>query len=105
MAQEQSKDQNQAQQGQQLQVKVTDEVLKGVYSNMVQVGHTAEEFILDFMDLFPPTGIVAARVIVSPGHAKRIAAALADNIKKYEEQFGSIKPSEGPSHQVGFRTE
>jgi hypothetical protein len=88
-----------------LQVKVTDEVLKGVYANMVQVGHTPEEFILDFINLFPPTGIVSARVIISPQHAKRIAAALLDNVKKYEEQFGAIKASTAPEHKIGFRTE
>jgi hypothetical protein len=92
-------------QGQQLQVKVTDEVLKGAYANMVQVGHTGEEFILDFMNLFPPAGIITSRVIVSPGHIKRIALALADNIKRYEEQFGTIKPGEAPDHKIGFRTE
>ena len=88
-----------------MQVKFTDEVLKGVYANMVQVGHTPEEFILDFMNIFPPSGVVNARVILSPGHMKRLAAAMADNIKKYEEQFGVIKPSEIPQHKVGFRTE
>lgn len=92
-------------QQQQMQVKVSDEVLKGVYANMVQVGHSPEEFILDFMNLFPPAGVVGARVIVSPGHAKRLAAALADNIKKYEEQFGPIKASDGPNQKIGFRTE
>jgi len=90
---------------QQLQVKVSDEVLKGVYANMLQVGHTPEEFILDFMNLFPPAGVMSARVIVSPTHAKRIASALADNIKKYEEQFGVIKVSEVPNQKIGFRTE
>jgi len=98
----------------QLQIKMTDEVLPGVYANMVQVGHTPEEFILDFMNLFPPTGIVTSRVIVSPGHMKRIAAALQDNIKKYEEQFGTIKPANtqgaptttsSADHKYGFDTE
>src|SRR6185503_2077894 len=76
---------------QQIQVKVTDEVLKGVYGNMVQVGHTPEEFILDFMNIFPPSGIITSRVVISPAHMKRIVAALADNLKRYEDQFGSIK--------------
>jgi hypothetical protein len=102
-----------ASQGGQLQVKVTDEVLKGVYANMVQVGHTPEEFILDFMNLFPPTGIITSRVVISPGHMKRIVAALADNLKRYEQQFGSIKtgaPSSDPTitsssdHRIGFDT-
>ena len=90
---------------QQLQVKITDDVLKGVYANMVQVAHGPEEFILDFMNLFPPSGIVSSRVIMSPGHMKRFVAALQDNLKRYEEQFGKIKESQAPHHQIGFRTE
>jgi hypothetical protein len=95
----------QEQSGSQIQVKMSDEVLKGVYANMVQVGHSPEEFILDFMNLFPPTGIVSARVILSPAHAKRMVAALEDNLKKYEEQFGKIKEGSVPDHKIGFRTE
>jgi len=41
-------------------------------------------------------------MIVSPGHAKRIAAALAENIKKYEEKFGKIEGSEAPEGKIGF---
>lgn len=92
-------------QEQQMQVKVTDEVLKGVYSNMMQVAHTPEEFILDFMNIVPPAGILNARVIIAPAHMKRIAAALEDNLKRYEEQYGKIKVSEGPEKKFGFRTE
>src|SRR5574340_372427 len=91
--------------GQQIQIKANDEALKGVYANMVQIGHTAEEFILDFMNIFPPAGILSSRVIISPSHMKRIAAALQDNLSKYEQQFGKIKESENPQHRVGFRTE
>ncbi len=97
--------QNNEQAQQQIQVKASDEILKGVYANMVQVGHTGEEFILDFMNIFPPTGILASRVVLSPAHAKRLAAALLDNVKKYEAQFGSIKLADTPEHKIGFRTE
>lgn len=74
----------------QFQVKAGDEILKGAYANMVQVGHTPEEFILDFMNVFPPAGMLTSRVIVSPAHMKRICAALAENLKSYEQQFGAI---------------
>lgn len=92
-------------QQQQMQVKVTDEVLRGVYANMVQVAHTPEEFIIDFMNLFPPSGIITSRVVVSPAHMKRIAQALAENIKRFEEQFGKIAESTAPQQNFGFRTE
>src|SRR6185437_10977565 len=76
--------------GQQIQVKISDEVLKGVYSNKAQIGHTSEEFVMDFMSIMPPAGIVNARVIVSPSHFKRLLAAMQDNLKKYEDQYGTI---------------
>jgi hypothetical protein len=79
----------------QMGIKIPDEVLKGIYSNMMQVFHTKEEFVLDFMSGFPPQGIVSARVIVGPSHLKRITAALADNLKKYEERFGTINVEPG----------
>lgn len=70
---------------------------------MMQVMHTQEEFVLDFLNIFPPTGVLNARVIISPGHMKRIVAALADNLAKYEAQFGAMKPSEAPtSNAIGF---
>ncbi len=40
------------QQQQQIQIKVKDEDLKGAYSNLMQILHTKEEFILDFFLLF-----------------------------------------------------
>jgi len=66
------------------------ELIGGVYSNNMAVSHTREEFIMDFLMLTPPSGAVTARVIVSPGHIKRIARAIQENISKYEQEFGSI---------------
>ena len=94
-------EQNQ-QQGQQLQIKVKDEDLKGAYSNMMQIVHTKEEFFFDFFLNAMPQGMLASRVIVSPSHAKRIALALAENVKKYEEKFGPIMQSEVPDEKIGF---
>lgn len=91
--------------GGQIQVKITDEVLKGVYANMAQVAHSPEEFVVDFMNLIGGAGIVTARIIVSPSHMKRIAAAMAENVKRYEEQFGEIKGGSDVQPHIGFRTE
>jgi len=43
-----------------------------------------------------PDGALTARVIVSPGHVKRIFNALSENIKNYEEKFGTIRLAETP---------
>ena len=80
----------------QMRVKITDETLRGVYANQMVVSHTKEEFILDFVNLFPPEGIVNARIIISPGHLKRVIRALADNVRKYEERFGEIREAAEP---------
>ena len=87
----------------QIQIKASDEAVKGVYANMVQVMHTPEEFVLDFLSVYPPAGSLNARVIVSPSHMKRLIAALADNLAKYEKQFGAVKASDAPTTApIGF---
>ena len=93
------------QQPQQVQIKASDADLKGAYSNMMQVGHTQEEFVLDFFNLVPgsPVGVLASRVIMSPGHLKRMIVALEGNLKNYEDKFGKVSPSEAPDHQIGFK--
>jgi hypothetical protein len=73
-----------------MSVKMPDNVLPGVYSNQMMVSHTREEFVMDFLNLFPPQGVVNARVIVSPGHLKRMIRALRENLSRYETRFGPI---------------
>lgn len=81
-------------------LKVPDGVLPGVYSNQMMVQHTREEFLLDFVNLFPPQGVVTARVIVSPGHLKRMIRALRDNLARYETRFGPIVEAVAPKPDV-----
>jgi hypothetical protein len=78
-------------------VKIPERVLSGVYANQMVVSHTGEEFLLDFVNLFPPEGVVNARVIVSPGHLKRMIRALQDNLRKYEGQHGQIMEAPAPT--------
>jgi len=80
----------------QINIKITDEVMEGRYANMMQVMHTKEEFILDFANVVPPQGIMTARVITSPGHMKRIIKALQVNLDRYEKSFGQINEAEAP---------
>jgi len=75
---------------QELQIQVPPEVQRGVYANQMFATHTQEEFILDFILASQPAGVVNARVIISPTHAKRIVSALQENINNYESHFGKI---------------
>ena len=55
------------------------------------ISHRPEEFMIDWM-LSSPTGThLVSRIIVSPGHVKRIISALTDNLNKYEQKFGKVK--------------
>jgi len=87
---------------QEIKINFPQEIQGGVYANNMVVTHTKEEFILDFIMVAPPMGTVTARVIVSPGHMKRILEALRDNISKYENSFGGIQIAEEPKGKIGF---
>ncbi len=88
--------------GMDVQVSFPEHLKGGVYSNNMVVTHTKEEFVMDFLMVSPPAGTVTARVILSPGHMKRVLAALEDNIRKYEQAFGMIEKSEPPKGRIGF---
>ena len=80
-----------------IQVKISDEELKGRYSNLLRITHTREEFILDFMNFVPPQAVVAARIITNPGHLKRAIRALQENLERYEKNFGAIREAAEPA--------
>jgi hypothetical protein len=90
---------------QQIQVKADDQVLKGSYSNNMQVSHTKEEFVLDFFNILPPAGQLVSRVITNPAHFKRMLQALETNLKNYEQAFGAIPEDDTSSEKkIGFKT-
>ena len=76
----------------QLQVEMDDATAQGVYANLAAMSHTETEFVFDFLFVQPnaPKAKLRSRVISNPLHAKRVLAALADNVRKYEERFGTI---------------
>lgn len=82
--------------GEEIPVKIPDDVLRGIYANQMMVRHSREEFVLDFVSLFPPGGIVNARVVVSPAHLKRMIRALEENLTRYESRFGPVLEAEPP---------
>ena len=77
---------------QNLKLNIHPDVAKGTYSNLVVVSHNPTEIVLDFAQMLPGLegATVRERLIMSPVHAKRLLAALNDNLKKYEQLFGSI---------------
>ena len=82
-------------------IKIGDEEQKGRYSNLLRIAHSREEFILDFINLVPPQGVVTARVVTSPGHLKRIVRALQENLERYESAYGAIQEASDPAPAGG----
>jgi hypothetical protein len=87
-----------------IKVRLPEQIAVGVYANSMMVQHTGDEFVMDFALVVGGTGSVVARVITGPAHAKRIVAALQDNLKRYEAVHGPITGSgPHPPLKVGFQ--
>ncbi len=80
----------------QLNIELPEEISEGIYANLAIISHSHTEFVVDFIRMMPnvPKAKVKSRVILTPHHAKRLMKALADNIKKFETQFGVIDESD-----------
>ena len=94
-------------QNKQLQLNIKPEVASGQYSNLVLITHSHTDFILDFARHLPgmPQPDVCSRIIMAPEHAKRLLAALQENIMRYEREYGQIKiPNQEPRTIAPFGT-
>lgn len=87
---------NNQNQDQNINIQLNEVVAGGVYCNLALVNHSPSEFVLDFIQLMPGVqqAQVRSRVILAPLHAKRVLAALQQNVQNYEAQFGEIKDLE-----------
>ena len=89
------------QEPQQVQINIDPKIARGSYSNMAEIKHSKEEFCLDFYNVFPPMGAMVGRIMVSPGHLKRMISALKDNLDKYERVYGPVQEAEQPPFGFG----
>lgn len=97
--------QNNNEQNQQINIELPEDIAEGIYANFAIIAHSNQEFIVDFVRLMPgaPKAKVKSRIILTPQHAKRLVKALAENIKRYEEQFGAIEDGGNiPPFPMGF---
>lgn len=89
----------------QLQLELDPEVAQGVYSNLAMIIHSHSEFVLDFASMMPglQKAKVKSRVVMAPEHAKRLLAALQENVMRYEQEFGKIEiPNQPPRTATPF---
>jgi len=78
-----------------IEIKFDEKVAEGVFANFANITHSPEEFIVDFLFVnpVPPAGFgkLMSRIIMTPGHMKRLCTAMQENIARYEERFGEIR--------------
>jgi hypothetical protein len=89
------------QNGNQLNIELSEEIAEGIYSNLAIITHSNSEFVVDFIRLMPgvPKAKVKSRIILTPEHAKRLLTALHDNVERFEAINGRIKIQDDP---IGF---
>lgn len=87
-------------QGNKINVALSQEMAEGVYANLAMISHSNTEFVIDFICLMPGVqkARVKSRVVITPGHARRLLHALEENIQRYESNFGVIKDDQHFPH-------
>lgn len=89
---------------QEMNLEIDHEIADGIYTNLAIITHSNAEFIIDFAKVMPgvPKAKVKSRVILTPQHAKRLLAALDENVEKFESVHGPIKQTEGFGLPMNF---
>ncbi|AII52560.1 DUF3467 domain-containing protein [Hymenobacter sp. APR13] len=88
-----------------INIELSEDIAEGEYANLAMIAHSSSEFVIDFIRLMPgvPKARVKARIILTPEHAKRLQAALAENLERYEQANGPIKQqNDSPMYPMGF---
>lgn len=73
-----------------IQIKAEDDVAKGRFANLAQVGSSLDSVVVDFAFVQGRSGWLLARILLSPQHAKRFHTALGETLARHEERFGPI---------------
>ena len=84
---------NQQQTQQNLKIVIENDTAQGTYINFANIMHSPSEFVVDLGRIVPGRSEVKIhhRVIMTPLHTKQLLAALAQNIRLFEEKFGEIR--------------
>jgi hypothetical protein len=68
------------------QLKLPDDLVGGVFANVVMIRHTAEEFEFDFIANFYPRSVVTARIYLSAGRLPAVLETLSNSFEKYRQK-------------------
>jgi hypothetical protein len=86
-------------------LKLTDEVLCGIYANGLMLGHTPAEFCFDFLINLFPRSTVASRIFLGAPHLPRVLDSLTKTYDLWQQKRGpglrppTSAPPEPPAPQ------
>ncbi|HEV3204930.1 MAG TPA: DUF3467 domain-containing protein [Gemmataceae bacterium] len=74
------------------QLKLSDDMLSGVYANAVMIAHTPAEFCFDFITNFYPRSAVSCRVYLSAPQIPGFLNSLVQSYQQYQQKMGQPFP-------------
>ncbi|MCS6850447.1 MAG: DUF3467 domain-containing protein [Gemmataceae bacterium] len=73
------------------QLKISDDMLSGVYANAVMIAHTHAEFCFDFITTFYPRSAVSARVYLSAPQIPSFLNVLQRSFQQYQQKLAALQ--------------
>jgi hypothetical protein len=67
-------------------LRISDEVLTGVYANSVMIVHSASEFGLEFISNFYPKAVIVARIFLSAPQVPVLLNTLTQSWQKFQNK-------------------
>lgn len=77
------------------ELKLPDELMGGCYSNTLMVGHSASEFVLDFITNFYPKAAVGSRVFLSAPQIPRLLETWRQAMRNFQSRKANPPTIEG----------
>jgi hypothetical protein len=74
------------------QLKMSDELMSGVYANAVMIAHTPSEFCFDFITNFYPKSAVSCRVFLAAPQVPRFLETLTRSYQQFQQKVAVQRP-------------
>lgn len=81
------------------QLKIKDTELGGAYANAVMIGHTATEFLFDFITTFFPRSVVSSRVYMSAPNVPRLLESLTHSFEQFQRKIAAAQQPPPPQQK------
>jgi hypothetical protein len=74
-------------------LKLSDDMLSGVYANVLMIAHSAAEFYLDFITNFYPRSAVSCRVYFSAPQMPGVLNTLTRSYQQFQQKLAAQPPN------------